>query len=73
MDGAPDDHDLERSHYMEVRHAFLEYSTYMEKEVQRLQDNLDKLPKATASMLPTEITKRHVLFRCSPHLARCEL
>lgn len=68
MDGSPDDHDLERAHYMEVRHAFLEYSTYMEKEVQRHRDNLDKLPKAIANMLPTDTTKRHVLYCCSSAL-----
>lgn len=60
MDGDPDERDLERAHYVEVRHAFLEYSTYMEREVQRLQQNIDKLPSHVSSMLSSDATKRYL-------------
>lgn len=52
------EHDLEKKHYMEVRYAFLEYSTYMEQEVQRVQDHYDKLPPLQAKMLSTAMLTR---------------
>lgn len=64
------EHDLEKEHYMEVRYAFLEYSAYMAREVQRVQDHYDKLPPLHAKMLSTAMITRFVdlvvklLVRC---------
>lgn len=51
--------DLEREHYMEVRYAFVEYSAYMQQEVQRVQDHYDKLPPSQAKMLSTPMITRY--------------
>lgn len=50
--------DLERQHYMEVRYAFLEYSAYMERGIQRMKDHLNKLPPEQAERLHSSIADR---------------
>lgn len=74
MAASADDHELERAHYMEVRHAFLEYSAYMERDlVQRTQQKLLGLPPGVAKMLSAETTKRCDRKHESPSAVRITL
>lgn len=53
------EHDLERDHYMEVRYALLEYSAYMEQDLQRIRERLNKLPPDVANLLSVTTTNRY--------------
>lgn len=53
------DHEEERAHYLEVRYAFVEYSVYMEEEVQRIEDHYANLPLSSRQMLSSSMTSRY--------------
>lgn len=53
--------DLEKTHYMEVRYALLEYSAYMDQAVLSMQNRLDKLQREhprQAKMMSSDLTIR---------------
>lgn len=53
--------DLEKTHYMEVRYALLEYSVYMDQAVLSMQNRLDKLQREhpqQAKMMSSDLTIR---------------
>ncbi|CAN0126769.1 unnamed protein product [Scytosiphon promiscuus] len=58
-DGSTQEDDLERKHFMEVRHAFLEYSDYMQKELDRARANIKKLPPSQGKKLSAEFWQLH--------------
>eukprot|EP00752_Nemacystus_decipiens_P003400 g3146.t1 len=51
--------DLERRHYLEVRHAFIEYSEYMKDEVDRVRANIQKLEPRQKDALPEAFWQLH--------------
>ncbi|CAM9804271.1 unnamed protein product [Hapterophycus canaliculatus] len=54
----PED-ELERKHYMEVRHAFLEYSDYMQEELDRARANIQNLSLSQGKKLSAEFWQLH--------------